>query len=956
MRKEDFKLTSIDLIRKYNLPEDIANLDIILTKQNEVEYRESKMNVIFEIKYHTIFKLLCSHILQPQTLFYFIATILTIIFYATDQSERQVIFASSLSIAILIFRLLIMVYVEIKIDNLFKRRLKYPNQIIKDGKITTVNQEYLKVGDILHLVSGDIVGADCILIASRNLTVDIGILDDNDNPIEKRNPDSTDIFEQSQNVLTAGDKILSGTARGLVVGVGKETALYKLNSKIKQLNSYNSNLETEMKIFTAGSIVVGLIFSLVIIPLAAISVRKPKKLFSLALSIILAVSPDGIGIALKILQFTIISKLADKNIIVRDKAIIEKFALVTTVVGSKSCFVSSEIKMIECIYDGNSMVDVELAFEENDSFGLEAIKTVSRFCYLLIQKEFNPSFFIMSKIYKQHFFEDLLFDSIEQIEIQKLKGLMVGINGQKLMILQGDIPKILYYCRSYRSQDGQIEMDDTRKNKILRLTEKMVLEGYNPIAIASKMISATETMSHSKDLCFECVCFSNEQISLNLFILRDVLKATQTNFCLLSNTDTKSHLNICRKILNLKEIVLEKLGQDLIRRNERNKICKISDYQKMNLDEKNHFLENGEFIIYKVNVNQKKKIVKDLEKMGHVVLYVGDELTDYGALKEANLSISFGSSCPISKQTSGVVITNNLADIIFGLQEGRLFFTNLKKSLRFICLRSIPQLIHLIMFAIFGSPLGLNSFMSIILNYFVELLPVRSFAFEEAEVNLLEEPSFLKRTVQPITETVYEVQNISESIKIQFKKYFQTYLKIISEESTFPFYSSSHQLLENGIICGVACSLSFYFALFRSGIPFNQLFFSNSKIFVSHPTPILNRQNQMVLLKNDSQILFKARSTFFISLVICQFFNAFICRREKKHFFYKFFTNSSLFITTFGALFFSLALVYTNALVSIFFMSRPDMLMILFPATACVLIIMIDTCRKYRLSLINSST
>ncbi|KAI0757131.1 sodium-potassium ATPase [Daedaleopsis nitida] len=238
-----------------------------------------------------------------------------------------------------------------------------------------------------------------------------------------------------------------------------------------------------------------------------------------------------------------------------------------------------------------------------------------------------------------------------------------------------------------------------------------------------------------------------------------------------------------------------------------------------------------EIVFARTTPEQKLRIVHEFKRRECVVAMTGDGVNDAPSLKAADCGIAMGDGSDVAREAADMVLLDDFSAIVVALEYGRLVFDNLKKTVLYLLpAGSFSELMPILLNILIGIPQMLSNIQYLLtVSTQTDVLPALSLCLEKPESGLLERPP----------------RNVKTERLADWKLLLQAYGFLGVLES----------------LC--AMTMSFWY-LQRNGVPFSSL--------------ALGFGNWPGL---DNELLFKAQSVYFFTLVLMQWGNLFATRGRK---------------------------------------------------------------------------
>ncbi|MBN3325748.1 AT1A3 ATPase, partial [Atractosteus spatula] len=335
----------------------------------------------------------------------------------------------------------------------------------------------------------------------------------------------------------------------------------------------------------------------------------------------------------------------------------------------------------------------------------------------------------------------------------------------------------------------------------------------------------------------------------------------------------------------------------------------LKDFSQEQIDEvlRNH----TEIVFARTSPQQKLIIVEGCQRQGAIVAVTGDGVNDSPALKKADIGVAMGiAGSDVSKQAADMILLDdNFASIVTGVEEGRLIFDNLKKSIAYTLTSNIPEITPFLLFIMGNIPLPLGTITILCIDLGTDMVPAISLAYEAAESDIMKRQPRNPRTDKLVNERLISMA-YGQIGMIQALGGFFSYFVILAENGFLPSQLVGIRLnwddrtnndLEDSYgqqwtplsLSEAQCSVSVLTPLSLSEAQcsvsvLTPLSLSEAQCSVSVLTPLLSAVSVLTPLSLSQTyeqrkiVEFTCHTAFFVSIVVVQWADVIICKTRRN--------------------------------------------------------------------------
>ncbi|CAL1279857.1 unnamed protein product [Larinioides sclopetarius] len=723
-----------------------------------------------------------------------------------------------------------------KIMESFKSMVPQYATVIRGGQKLTLSAEEVVQGDIVEVKGGDRIPADIRIIQAAGFKVDNSSLTGESEP-QTRSPDMTNENPlETRNIAFFSTNCVEGSGKGVVINTGDRTVMGRIANLASGLEMGDTPIAREIEhfihIITGVAVFLGVAFFIIAFILGYYWLDAVIFL----IGIIVANVPEGLLATVTVCLTLTAKRMASKNCLVKNLEAVETLGSTSTICSDKTGTLTQNRMTVAHMWFDNQIIESDTT---EDQSGVQYDKTsagwqaLARVACLCSRAEFKPgqeNIPVLKRDCIGDASESAILKCMElaignvaayrkknpkvcEIPFNSSNKYHVTIHDMEdgsgyLLCMKGAPERILDRCSTIFIHGKEKVLDEGMKEAFndayLELggmgervigfcdyklpqsrykpgypfnseTENFPLSGLRFVGLVAMIdpprAAVPDAVSKCRSAGIKVIMVTGDHPITAKAIAKAVGIISEGNETV---EDIADRMGISVENVNAREAKAAVVHGSELR-----------DMTPADLDML--LSQHTEIVFARTSPQQKLIIVEGCQRQGHIVAVTGDGVNDSPALKKADIGVAMGiAGSDVSKQAADMILLDdNFASIVTGVEEGRLIFDNLKKSIAYTLTSNIPEISPFLLFILADVPLPLGTVTILCIDLGTDMVPAISLAYEKAESDIMK-----RKPRDPQNDKLVNERLISMAYgqigMMQAAAGFFTYFVIMAENGFWP--------------------------------------------------------------------------------------------------------------------------------------------------------------------------
>lgn len=678
-------------------------------------------------------------------------------------------------------------YKNSKLIDSFKKMVPKTATVIRGGVLSNVSVEEIVPGDLIRLEGGDVVPADLRIIESHSLKVDNSSITGESEPQTRCVNATDDNPLETGNLAFFSTNVIEGGGKGIVIATGQATLIGHIATLTSGLAPESTPMKQEVKRFIKFITIYAICVSSLVTILGLSMGKEGFEMFIYFIGLLVANIPEALLVTITACLTLMAKRMSNKNCMVRNMHAVETLGQTNVICSDKTGTLTQNRMTVSHMYYDNNIFDVlSPTYVNGTTYNYLYLCRCAILCSRATFKEAQRTIPVMQRAVLGDASEtavlkcmELLtrntkktrkeFPKIFEIPFNSANKYQLSIHKRPnddylLLVLKGAPERVIDRCSSVMIEEHELPLLDSERKRLVNILMELGYMGERVLAFADLKLPSEYTADYEFSDMINFPVTGLRFVGFMSLIdpprpgVREAVakcKRAGISVVMVTGDHPVTAMSIARKVGiispendTVQDIAKRRkisVSQVIPQEVQACKACVIPGYdmRKMTAGELDEIVQRYEELVFaRTSPQQKLQIVEAYQKTGKIVAVTGDGVNDSPALKKADIGIAMGiCGSDVSKDAADLVLLDdNFASIVMGIEEGRIIYDNLKKSIAYILTSNIPEVVPFVIYLMLGTPRIITVIAVLILDVGTDLWPGISLAYEPAESDIMDRP------------------------------------------------------------------------------------------------------------------------------------------------------------------------------------------------------------------------
>ncbi len=594
-------------------------------------------------------------------------------------------------------------------------------RVLRNHGEVTLAPSALVPGDIVHLHAGEVVPADCRVVATLNLEMDESSLTGESLPVSKNaRPSFAETVAERHSMLYEGTTVAAGEAHAVVVSLAAHSEARRAFYVHHPVNQ-SSGVEARLEALTDLTAPIAA-FAGVTVMISGLTRGQPVgEVVGAGVALAIAAVPEGLPLMATMAQLASAGRLSGKGALVRNPRAIEALGRMNVLCADKTGTLTEGTLVLKAVagtrepcaidnLDGEACnVLVAALMASPDGFNGGEIAHMTDAAVLAGARQHAPDTINALAGWQR----------IDELPFRSERGYHATLglcDGRRRLMVKGAPEFLLPLCTRRITTGGRgVLLDEARRAELVAVSEALARRGYRVLAVAERSMRAGVALGdeHVQGLTFR-----------GFVALTDPVRVTARGA-----VESLRKAGVATKMITGDHpLTAAAIATELALDNPAS-VLTGAELEQFSEDELAARVRTTS-VFARVTPKQKARIVAALQKSGAVVGMTGDGANDAPAIRLADVGIALGENATAAARAAAdlLVIDGRIETLVEAVIEGRSLWGSVRDAVALLVGGNLGEIGFTLIGGLLDGRSPLNARQLLLVNILTDTLPALAVA------------------------------------------------------------------------------------------------------------------------------------------------------------------------------------------------------------------------------------